>query len=427
MKMKIPYLVRRGKTYFHRQRVPAERDEHEAAIASRAMFERYEALWARLRDPAKVAEMEAEGILQKLDGQQGDFAPDASHARRSVTMPKWVDHMIKTYGKIPSVSQITAADEIVRQKLFFSAASRGEHTLSQAMEMYLRLHANGAQDKFIGDTTRPVNRVLSLIGDKPLPDYTRADARAVLQSFISEVKTASARAYLTRIVAVVNRAIKEWELPCNNAFGGLDIKNENRDSKEVEAFTLDELTLISAACLARDDSIGWIAGMQLMSGARISEISCLRVNDLRLDDPIPHVKIREHYDLGRTLKNTESERDVPLVGIALWAAKRALASSGDHGGWLFHFDRRSKANFNWKVNLMLKKLTGTGKCSHSLRHSLICRMTVAEVPQDMIDGLVGHAAVTKSKVAAAYFHGYPLAKLRDALALVAIAGPETAS
>jgi hypothetical protein len=63
------------------------------------------------------------------------------------------------------------------------------------------------------------------------------------------------------------------------------------------------------------------------TGARLGEIVGLRRDDLSLAGPVPYVSIREHPALGRTLKTPNSRRKVPLVGMALWAAERALTVS----------------------------------------------------------------------------------------------------
>jgi integrase len=250
--------------------------------------------------------------------------------------------------------------------------------------------------------------------------------RMVADGFLARMKTKSARVYLSKISAVFNRAIREWGLTCANPFASLDIRNEGRDAKMIEAFTLPELQTIASACIADDTEVAWICAMQMATGARVQEISRLRVTDLRLDGEIPHIKIREHYALGRGVKTQGSERDVPLVGIGLWAAGRALSQSGAHRGWLFHLGTLSSdgAGSDRVGKWLTHVLPGSTKRSHSLRHAAVTRMTVAGASQDIIDEIVGHAATTKSKVAAGYAHGYPLAMLRDALALISLPAPE---
>ena len=62
---------------------------------------------------------------------------------------------------------------------------------------------------------------------------------------------------------------------------------------------------------------------------RLSEATGLKVSDIKVDGPTPHVHIRPNPI--RMLKTKQSERQVPLVGGSLWSAKRVLANSvGDY-------------------------------------------------------------------------------------------------
>ncbi|WP_427450592.1 tyrosine-type recombinase/integrase [Litorimonas sp. WD9-15] len=57
------------------------------------------------------------------------------------------------------------------------------------------------------------------------------------------------------------------------------------------------------------------------TGCRLSELTNIEPKNIRLRDEIPHLRIRPTSD--RELKSSSSERDIPLVGIALEAMKRA--------------------------------------------------------------------------------------------------------
>jgi integrase len=259
-----------------------------------------------------------------------------------------------------------------------------------------------------------------------LASYTRQDARQVSVSFLETMKSKSARGYLTRIGTVFNKATVEWGLGISNPFVGIELKNEGRDSKDVLPFTLDELKAIASSCVVRDDDVAWVAALQMNTGARIQEITKLRVEDVVLDAPIPHIKIQEHYDLGRSVKTSGSNRDVPLLGMSLWAASRALSQSSGHHGWLFRFgDGMATGTGGNRVNDWLKPMTKAGLSSHSFRHGVITRLTLGEVNQGLIDQIAGHASKSMSRVASGYFGGWPLAKLWDALQKIAIPAPST--
>ena len=55
---------------------------------------------------------------------------------------------------------------------------------------------------------------------------------------------------------------------------------------------------------------------------RLAEAAGLLIEDLKVNEPIPHVVIKEYP--WRRLKTKDSNRLVPLVGEALWAARMIL-------------------------------------------------------------------------------------------------------
>jgi hypothetical protein len=114
-----------------------------------------------------------------------------------------------------------------------------------------------------------------------------------------------------------------------------------------------------------------------------------------------------------------------ITGIGIWAAQQALKQSGTHHGWLFRWgDGYKESNKgSLAVNTFLKNLMGGEKRSHSFRHACESRLTHAEVPQGQIDQILGHASLTKSRIASGYFGGYPMQTLRDAMEKIAIPAP----
>lgn len=60
-----------------------------------------------------------------------------------------------------------------------------------------------------------------------------------------------------------------------------------------------------------------IIPMTANTGLRLSEICGLEAEDIILDAPIPHVKVRAKAN--KELKTPHSARDIPLLGASLWA------------------------------------------------------------------------------------------------------------
>ena len=121
---------------------------------------------------------------------------------------------------------------------------------------------------------------------------------------------------------------------------------------------------------------------------RLSEACGLHSSDIRLDCETPHIKLVEHP--WRRLKTTSSRRKVPLVGEALWAAKRVI-----YTGQEFAFPKycnTKKCNSNSAsaaLNKWLKPRVPERCVIHSFRHSLRDRLRAIECPADIIDAIGG--------------------------------------
>ena len=193
-----------------------------------------------------------------------------------------------------------------------------------------------------------------------------------------------------------------------NPFERMPIQKERQDEEKRLPFTHDELATISKSCMEGNDDIRWIVAMQLSSGARLGEIVGLRREDVLLNHEIPHIHIRPHEKLGRSLKTPGSERLVPLIGLALWAAKQAM--QGDRTGWLFSryasdWDIRATHASN-TINKYLRETLGIPKkTSHSFRHSMKDLLRNSGCPDDIQRQLLGHGS---RSVSDSYGRGYKL-------------------
>ena len=71
-----------------------------------------------------------------------------------------------------------------------------------------------------------------------------------------------------------------------------------------------------------DDPNRWLIALISDTGMRLSEALGLKINDLKLDKEIPYLNITPNS--ARRLKTKSSERQIPLIGSSLWAAKQIL-------------------------------------------------------------------------------------------------------
>ena len=81
---------------------------------------------------------------------------------------------------------------------------------------------------------------------------------------------------------------------------------------------------IQQECMSIDDEARWLVALISDTGMRLSEAAGLHVDDIKLDCEIPHIDLKPHA--WRGLKTRGSQRQIPLVGASLWAAKRVKAT-----------------------------------------------------------------------------------------------------
>ncbi|SET70578.1 Phage integrase family protein [Nitrosospira multiformis] len=264
--------------------------------------------------------------------------------------------------------------------------------LSDALQLYLHGHKNKDKKKFRADTERAWGRLITLIGDKELEQVTRADANEFVSRGIAEgVKTTTIERHISILRAIFNVAIVEREIAKTNPFLRLRIPGLGEDSKTREPFDNEQLVTLVQECKKEDDDIRWLLALQIDLGCRIAEAAGLTLEDLHLDVPIPYVSIRPHP--WRTLKTKSSKRNVPLVGVSLWAAQRIIQAA--QPGQTHAFPRYTDKNeckathASNTLNKWIESRLGVNKTTHEFRHTIRDRLRNVGAPKDIQDAVGG--------------------------------------
>ncbi|MCV6825395.1 MULTISPECIES: DUF6538 domain-containing protein [Halocynthiibacter] len=160
--------------------------------------------------------------------------------------------------------------------------------------------------------------------------------------------------------------------------------------------------------------------MSIETGCRQSEIYNLPASALKLDHPIPHIEVvneaSDDPDNRREVKNQSSQRQIPLVGVALEAAKRHAEG----------FPRyRNKSSYSATVNKFLResKLLPEGVTIGGLRHSWESRMKKAGYDTDDRGELMGHSLKGR-RGREVYGDSMPLAERQEIALSVMLDVPE---
>ena len=142
---------------------------------------------------------------------------------------------------------------------------------------------------------------------------------------------------------------------------------------------------------------------------RLGEAIGLLKQDIVLDGDVPYIDLKPHP--WRRLKTSGSERQIPLVGSSLWAARCVLDQQSDNPFAFPRYCNREHHNTHSASAALNKWLKGHApkeRVIHSLRHSIRDRLRAVECPSDIIDRIGGW--ITPG-VGQGYGSGYPIAVL----------------
>ena len=287
--------------------------------------------------------------------------------------------------------------------------------VSDALEIYLRVKGSGRGKLFFSHAKRAISYLTNCLGDRSLDQYTGADA-AKLRDHLKDrgLGFSSIQRNYGCINAVINFVIKEHGLACNNAFAGVYLPVE-QISKKRKPVSIDSIIKLQFECFRIDDDLRHLIGLISDSGLRLAEATGLMRRDLIVDTRKPYLIVRPHSH--RSLKTASSERIVPLVGAALWAAKRVLDTEPSHYCFPRYTDK-NRCNSNSAsaaLNKWIKTVCGKEAVIHGLRHSFRDRLRMVETPTEIIDQLGGWSLKT---VGQSYGDGYQLEQLSKWMGMI---------
>ncbi|MGC6411815.1 MAG: DUF6538 domain-containing protein [Candidatus Puniceispirillaceae bacterium] len=292
---------------------------------------------------------------------------------------------------------------LLRDKPLIPSQSSCE-TLSEALELYLRLKGVGKGKTFHRGAERNIQSVIELLGDRPLDEYSSSDAATYRDYLLKKgLTTNSVKRNFAYIRSIINLCIQEHGLDCKNAFSRVYLP-ELDDSKKRKPIPLENIRQIQKDCIEADDEARWLVALISDTGMRLSEAAGLHIDDIKLEDEVPHIDLKPHA--WRGLKTKGSQRQIPLVGASLWAAQRIKETNTDSSYAFPRYTSAKGTNANSAsaaINKWLKPRVPQGCVIHSFRHSLRDRLRSIQCPSDMIDQMGGWAT---AGVGERYGEGY---------------------
>jgi integrase len=248
---------------------------------------------------------------------------------------------------------------------------------------------------------RAIEILVERIGNKALDELSRDDALAYAgwweDRVIAEgIGAGTANKNISHIGGMIRAVNKRHDLRLDALFAGTRIEGgKDGQRKPFDLEFVRNVILADGQLADLNDEARDALYAMMETGARPSEIINLTRNNILLDAAIPHIRIQPE---GRLLKTDQSEREIPLVGVALDAMRR------NPDGFPRYFDKGSNLSATLMKHFKKRNLLPTDKHSiYSFRHSFKDRLKSIEAPEELIDEMMGH---TNSKPR--YGDGYGL-------------------
>ncbi|WP_370462865.1 tyrosine-type recombinase/integrase [Ruegeria sp. PrR005] len=211
-------------------------------------------------------------------------------------------------------------------------------------------------------------------------------------------------------------------------FEGMKVKKDKSSDSERKPFSPDQARLIytelteNLSGLVRKDSHKWGMLLGMFTGARLNEICQLDIADVQRDGDTWFLNITDEGDDTKSVKSKAGRRKVPLhlelirLGFLDFVGSRRSGtrlfpdySYNTNGGYGRNLGRWCNESFLPKLGIKQP-----GLVFHSLRHTVVTRLGQANVPEPVIQCIVGHA---RSGVTQEVYlrEGYTLTQLKEAI------------
>ena len=363
-RLSAKYIQKKGNVWYFRRRVSAgceglhrdskgrpqsvlffslkTSDQIEAAKKANEHARRQDALWRNHLNSARADAVDPKAALGRLEAaglKPGDALryPDNPVIDRFIDVLTGGPYEPGEYRPTPSPQNTLTLDLLMGKQI--------PRTLSDAQEKHISL-GKGPRNKTAQQQYDRAWTVLTdITGEAIITDVRREHANQFVEKLRNRgITPETISKYVYQIKPVFDTAIREFELAIPNPFEGLT--NAGRGAQkphERVPYSAEELKTIQRRCREMDDQRRWAIAMMSDTGARQAEVVGLRKDEVILTADVPHLVIRPNQN--RRLKNAQSERKVPLVGEALWAAQRAISTDGDNLFPVFQ-PRRPGADFN---------------------------------------------------------------------------------
>ena len=425
--------VRRGQWYHYCRRVPKHLESFDRRKHIRIALKTKDEKEAQRR--AAVYDDFVEKYWSDLiQSRRSDDALDGFRQLR--TLAKAYGFAYKNIAEVSesSLDEILARVEAAAgaaqpaKKALLGCPSRSGVPLSDCIDRYWPLcvdrlteKSNHQIRKYRNPRNAAMKNFIKAVGDGDLSQVDRSHVLAFRQWLMDriakgEIVGDTANRQMQHVKDILQTVALEAQTDLNvkAMFEDTRVQERKRSRPPFEAAYVQTAFLKSRSLERLNDEARMLVYIMIETGARESEIIGLTDDDFALQEEIPYLWIR--HNALRSLKTKTSERKIPLVGVALSAAKQIAPK-----GLVRYQDKPDHASSAINKFLRVNGLKPTPEHTlYSLRHTFKDRLRDAGAPEEVIDELMGHR-----KIGPKYGRGHLLTTKHQWLQRIAFDPPKT--
>lgn len=269
-------------------------------------------------------------------------------------------------------------------------------SLKRVLETYYAYKAEDADDGLRTRIDRIRKDLILCLGKNrfewtELKDITRVDMNSYRDRLLARMSPNSVKRNVGTLKAAINHAILEYDLDIRNVLQALPIKGAGTSNTDRLPITEAQLAQLWPAYASSATAMALFTVLA-DTGARLSEITWLAVEDVDLAAQVLHIRPNGY----RGLKTKTSIRRVPLSPRATECLREALSGLAD-GAPVFPIYVQPRGND--KASAMLMKrlrtvITDKKITMHSLRHRMKDRLRNTGCPEAISTAILGHSSNT---------------------------------
>jgi integrase len=387
----------RGETFF--QKPLKARSGHAMVTEWETLSAEFEAIVAAHRRSVEERESMSPRALWQEAQQEAQRLLEGARGGDEVVRQVLAEDIAQSQG-----------DPMLYRAIIQPDAAPPAYTLADAFGLYEREKIDESQGRGprnrLARVRRKTEEALGKLSKLPIANLRRQHGRKLLDHLQSSktstgnpLSAETIRRELNAVRAIVELALVEFDLvgTVANPFRKLEVKTSSAAPSVDRNARLPlpvEVIANVRERLSRSKRPELLLIWRLLegTGCRPSEISGLRLEDVKIDHDTPHIHVTWHED--RRIKTKASHRLVPLAGDALEAAQEAVKLA-EGGTLLFpHYAREGGAErLSAALNKHVRAVTDDRRhVVYSLRHNFKDKLIEAGADPRIEHRIMGHAA-----------------------------------